>query len=247
MRLITPEEFAKLAKAEKDHWWHRGMRSILFRLLDPMIAGRDVHRALDVGWGTGHLARLLQARYDWHVFPIAAAWEGQLGMERMVEGSVAALPFAGRSFDAAFLMDVLGHVPPDQVHTVLGEITRLLRPKGLFIVRVPALDIFRGRMDGNSSERQRFTRERLVNMLENHGLRVLRSSYVNAAFAPVALAKFKLVEPLLGRPVPVGPVAVPYWVDRLCSMPLAFESFWLGMGMNLPLGQTLLAIAERED
>jgi SAM-dependent methyltransferase len=246
VRLITPEEFSKLAKAEKDHWWHRGMRRILFSLLDPTVAGRDVHRAVDVGWGTGHLARQLEARYDWHVFPVAVAWEGQLGMDRMVEGSVAALPFTDRSFDAAFLMDVLGHVTRAQADSVLSEVTRLLSPKGLLVVRAPAFEVFRGRLDGNSSERQRFTRERLVSMVERHGMRVLRSSYVNAAFAPVALAKFKVVEPLLGRPVPVGPVTVPYWVDRLCSVPLAFESFWLGMGMNLPFGQTLLAIAERE-
>lgn len=246
MRLITPEEFSKLAKAEKDHWWHRGMRSILFRLLDPMVAGRDIHRALDVGWGTGYFARLLQARYDWRVFPVAAAWEGQLGIERMIQGEISALPFSERSFQAAFLLDVLGHVPREQADCVLAELTRTLCPKGLLVVRTPALEVFRGRLDGASSERQRFTRERLASMLERHGLRVLRSSYVNCAFAPVALAKFKLVEPVLGRPVPVGPVTVPRWIDRMCSVPLALEAAWLGFGLNLPLGQTLLVVAERD-
>jgi hypothetical protein len=111
---------------------------------------------------------------------------------------------------------------------------------------VPALEVFRTRHERHTSERQRFTRDRLIEMVEARGMRVLRSSYVNAAFAPIGVLKFRVLEPLLGRPVPVGPVTVPYWIDRVCSVPLAFEAFWLGMGLNLPVGQTLLIIAERE-
>jgi SAM-dependent methyltransferase len=246
VRLITPEEFSKVAKAEKEHWWHRGMRSILFRLLDPMVAGRDTQNVLDIWWGTGYFARLLQNRYEWRVFPVAAAWEGQLGIERMVEGGVGTLPFRGRAFDAAFLLDVLGHVPRGQIGAVLDDAVRLLAAKGLLVLRVPALEVFRSGHERQTSEQTRFTRDRLIGMVEARGMRVLRSSYINAAFAPIGVLKFRVLEPVLGRPVPAGPVAVPYWIDRLCSVPLAFEAFWLGMGLNLPMGQTLLVIAERE-
>lgn len=246
MRLITSEEFSKLAKAEKDHWWHRGMRGQLFRLLDPMVAGRDIHRVVDVGWGTGHFARALQARYEWRVFPLAVAWEGQLGIERMAEAAITTIPFAQRSFDAAFLLDLLGHVPREHAGAVLDEITRVLNHNGLLVIRVPAFEIFRTHHPETTSERQRFTRERLIELVERHGLRVLRSTYVNAVFSPIALAKFKVLEPILGKPVPVEPVNVPYWIDRLCSVPLAFEAAWLALGLNLPIGQTLVLIAEKQ-
>jgi SAM-dependent methyltransferase len=222
------------------------MRYILFRLLDPMVAGRDIQNVLDVGWGTGYLARLLQARYEWRVFPVAAAWEGQLGIERMTEAGVRTLPFPDRAFDAAFLLDVLGHVPREEIGGVLDEAVRLLARKGLLVLRVPALEVFRTGHEHRTSERQRFTRDRLVGMVEQRGMRVLRSSYINAAFAPIGLLKFRVLEPMLGRPVPVGPATVPVWIDRLCSVPLTLESFWLGLGLNLPVGQTLLVIAERE-
>jgi len=44
---MNPAEFANIAKSEERFWWYRGMRSILFRMLDPFLAGRRVGRALD--------------------------------------------------------------------------------------------------------------------------------------------------------------------------------------------------------
>ncbi len=222
------------------------MRNILFRLLDPIVAGRDIQTVLDAGWGTGHLARLLQARYEWRVFPLAVAWQGQRGIERMAQCDIHAVPFPDLAFDAAFLLDVLGHVSSEQADGVLDEVRRVLAHKALLVLRAPALEVFRTRHPEATSERHRFTREKLIALAERHGLRVLRSTYVNAAFAPVALAKFRVLEPALGRPVPVGPVTVPRWLDRMCSVPLGFEATWLGLGLNLPVGQTLILIAERE-
>ena len=39
---------------------------------------------------------------------------------------------------------------------------------------------------------------------------------------------------------PVAP-----WLDNLLYMPLALEAEWLGAGLNFPLGQSLLLIAEK--
>ena len=35
---MNPAEFANIAKSEKHFWWYRGMRTILFRLVDPYLA-----------------------------------------------------------------------------------------------------------------------------------------------------------------------------------------------------------------
>jgi SAM-dependent methyltransferase len=42
----NPAEFANIAKSEQCFWWCRGMRSILFRMLDPFLASRRVGRAV---------------------------------------------------------------------------------------------------------------------------------------------------------------------------------------------------------
>ena len=45
--MMNPAEFANIAKSEKTFWWYRGMRRILFGLLDPFLTGRRVERALE--------------------------------------------------------------------------------------------------------------------------------------------------------------------------------------------------------
>jgi hypothetical protein len=247
MVFINPAEVAELAKAERESWWHRGMRHILFRLLDPLVAGRSIRTAVEAGWGSGDLARALQARYDWRVFPLAIGWEGLYGVERMARADPGALPFRDGLFDAVFSIDIIGNVPPGQEGQPLRELTRMLAPKGLLVLRVPALELFRSRHSEFVGEQQRYTRERLIELVEPCGIRVLRATYINALLAPVALTKFSIWEPVMRRPPSNGLAPLPGWLDGLLFAPLALESYWLGAGLNFPLGQTLLLIGEKSE
>ncbi len=242
---INPAEAAELGKAERESWWFRGMREVLFRLLDPLVAGRSIRNVVEAGWGTGYFARLLQSRYDWRVFPLALGWEGVCGVERLARADPLALPFADASCDAVFSIDLLGNVPPGREREPLAELTRVLAPKGLLVVRVGAFDIFRSRHSDYLLQQQRYTRGRLIALAESCGIRVLRVSYVNALLSPLALAKFRVCEPFLRRPPSSRVASEPWWLDPLLYLPLALESYWLGLGLNLPVGQTLLLFGER--
>jgi SAM-dependent methyltransferase len=242
---INPAEAAELGKAERESWWFRGMRAVLFRLLDPVVAGRSIERVLEAGWGTGYFARLLESRYDWSVFPLALGWEGVCGVDRLVSAGPCAIPFPDGSFDAVFSIDLLGNMPSGQEREPLAELTRLLAPKGLLVIRAGAFDIFRSRHSAYLRQQQRFTRRRLIGLVEASGIRVLRATYVNALLAPLALAKFRVCEPFLRTPPASRLSSEPWWLDPLLYMPLALESYWLGAGLNLPVGQTLLLIGER--
>ena len=108
-----------------------------------------------------------------------------------------------------------------------------------------ALDILRSRHSEFIHERQRFTRERLLAAACKAGIRVLRCTYANMLLLPVALAKFRIWEPLLGRPPESGVGPVPGWLDRLLYGCLWTESAWLGGGWNLPAGQSLILVGEK--
>src|SRR5437667_70849 len=82
-------------------------------------------------------------------------------------------------------------------------------------------------------ERQRFTRGRLMALFAGAGIRVLRCSYANSLLMPVALAKFRLWEPLTGTPAASGVQPVAPWLDDLLHVALAAEARWLGAGYNL--------------
>jgi SAM-dependent methyltransferase len=248
--LINPAEFANIAKSEKHFWWYRGMRTILFRLLDPYLAGRNIGRALEAGCGTGYLSRLLQTERGWPVVPMDYSWQGlryarEMGVERAVQGDIRGLPFPDGAFDLVMSVDVLPHMPLGEEYPAARELARVLARGGLLVVRTAALDILRSRHSEFVFERQRFTRRRLMGLVTGAGVRVLRCTYVNSLLLPVALAKFWAWEPLLRRPPASGVEPVAPWLDKLLYAPLELEAAWLGAGRDLPVGQSLVLIGEK--
>ena len=243
-------EFANIARAEKGLWWYRGMREILFRLLDPLVKARRFSRVLEAGCGTGYMSRVLEERCGWPVCSLDLGWEGfeygrRYGVRRMVQGDLRRLPFPGAAFDAVLSLDVLVHIPPGEERPAMAELARVLAPGGLLVVRVSALNILRSRHSMFVGERQRFTRGRLVRLAEECGIRAVRVTYANSLLVPVALAKFRLWEPLLRKPPASDVKPLPAWLDSLLYAPLALEARWIGSGGNLPLGQSLIFIGYR--
>lgn len=247
---MNPAEFANIAKSERDFWWYRGMRTILFRMLDPYLAERKIARALDAGCGTGYFSHMLQTERQWPIVPMDISWDGlrysrDMGTARPVQGDIASLPFADGVFDLIISVDVLSHLPRGEEHRAARELSRVLAPAGLLFVRTPALDLLRSRHSEFILEHQRFSRRRLLGMMAGAGVRALRCTYANALLMPVALTKFRLWEPLLRHPAASGVDPVAPWLNGLLYRALAMEAAWLGAGHDLPAGQSLIFIGER--
>ncbi len=247
---MNPAEFENIARAERRLWWYRGMRAILFRTLDPWLAGRRVRRVLEAGCGTGYMTEVFQRRYRWRVCAIDLAREGlafarNSGLTRLAQADIARLPFPDGTFDAAVSLDVMVHIPHGEEDRAMGELARVLTPGGLLVLRVSALDVLRSRHSEFVVERQRFSRRRLVELAGRHGIRVLRATYANSLLMPLALFKFRVWEPLLNEPPASGVQPLPNWLDRLLGVPLALESALLGAGLNLPVGQSIILLGEK--
>lgn len=248
--MMNAREFANIAVAEKDFWWYRGMRAILSAALDPLLEGRRIGCALEAGCGTGYQALLLGRERGWRMFPFDLGWEGLqfargMGLDRLAQGDIAALPFRSDVFDAVLSLDVIVHFPPGQEQRAIRELVRVLKPGGLVVVRVSALDVLRSRHSEWACERQRFTRARLLRLAGEAGIRVLRCTYANSLLLPVALAKFRIVEPLTRQAPESGVRPVAPWLDRLLYAPLAVEAACIRAGFNFPLGQSLVLAGEK--
>src|SRR5262249_52088717 len=118
---MNPAEFANIRAVEENLWWYRGMRRILFRLLDPILEKRPIRRALEAGCGTGYFSQLMQRERGWPLVPVDLSGEGlkyarQLGVERPVQADVNFLPFAAGTFDLVFSLDVIVHIPRGEEH-----------------------------------------------------------------------------------------------------------------------------------
>lgn len=248
--MMNPAEFANIAAAERDLWWYRGMREILFRLLDPIARGRHFDRVLEAGCGTGYLSRLLGERYRWNIVPLDADPDGlkyarAAGTPSLVQGNIAALPFATESFDALLSIDVIPHLERGFEHGAFAEFARVLKSGGLLVLRAAALDLLRSRHSEFVHEKQRFTRSHLVKGLEQAGFRMEHSTYANSLLLPVALFKFRVWEPLSRQKPQSGVQPVARWLDRLLYVPLRIEAGWIAAGGSLPVGQSIVLVAHK--
>ena len=236
------------AKAEDRHFWFKGLRRSARVMLDASIKGRRLHGIVDCGCGTGRNLDWLQEYGD------------ALGIERspsglrvarahhrsVVQGTVAALPIATSSVDLATSFDVLYCLPDEVERQALAEMVRVLRPGGLALFNVAALDILHGSHSTLTMELRRYTRARLRGRLESAGLHVERMSFTNCSTFPVTLA-VRVFDRWSGRAahasdadlqVPGAPV------NAVLDLVLAAEAQVMRY-VNLPIGTSLMCLARK--
>ena len=114
------------------------------RLLEILVPAPG-ERILEVGPGTGYyslpVAEHLSPGGTLEIFDLQPEMlahtmrrAGERGLDNLVpaQGDARELPYPAASFDAAFLVTVLGEIP-DQTKA-LGELARVLRPGGRLVV-----------------------------------------------------------------------------------------------------------------
>ena len=248
--MMNPAEFDNIAKVEDSFWWFDGMHRIVLRLMKQVWDGNWPSRILEVGCGTGGFAARLRRQYDGSMDLCDVASEGlsyarRRGLSRLVQGDAKSLPYADAAYDCVLSLDVLVHFPPGVETDALDEFVRVLKPGGFLILRVSALDMLRSQHSEFTLERQRFTRPRLLAAIRDCGLEPERCTYLNTILLPLAVLKFRVWEPLLGRPPASGLTAVPVWLGRVLRAALYAECTLLTAGWNFPVGQSLLLFARK--
>jgi len=102
-------------------------------------------RVLEVGFGAGVSFPNLNARYK-EVYGIdlksdcdaVTSCFAKRGIQtNLCEGSVTELPYEDGKFDAVFLVSILEHLLPQDLHKAFQEIRRVLRPGGVIVYGVP--------------------------------------------------------------------------------------------------------------
>jgi len=239
---------AATADAEERHFWFKGLRRTARQVLDAELAGRRVSRILDCGCGTGR-------NLDWlaNYGPVAGVELSPTGLavagrhrRPVVQGSVTHLPFADASVDLATSFDVLYCLPDDDERLALREMRRVLRPGGLALFNVAALDILHGSHSALTMEVRRYTKARLRTRLEAAGFEVVRMTFTNFVTFPMTLA-VRWSDRMRGQAetastsdlhVPAAPV------NATLDVAMRLEAEMLRV-VDLPIGSSLLCLARR--
>lgn len=211
---MNPAELANIASNEQNHWWYRGMRSITGAILARYMPGRTAARVLEAGCGTGYNSHWLRSRYGWNIFPVdiesmALRYVRSIAVLNSAQADIRYLPFPDARFDLVLSFDVLIHIPPGDERKCIAEFFRVMTPGGMLVLRAAAFDMLRSRHSQFIHEKQRFTRARLIQAASQSGFRVLYSTYANSLLLPLAIAKFRLWEPLTRQP-PTSGIIIKY-------------------------------------
>jgi SAM-dependent methyltransferase len=238
-------------RAEQRHFWFRGFRRFIQPFLSEAVSGVRRPRLLDCGCGTG--ANLQYLRQFGVAYGIDLTWRGlqfgrEHGLTRLAQASVASLPIADHSIDAAVSFDVLYCLEDDVEKQAIAEMHRVLRQGGALVVNVAALNMLSGDHSALGAEVRRYTREGLRAKLQDAGFAITRMTYTNAALFPLtatvrALQRLRGIRPEGGRRgdfyVPPAPI------NAVLSGMLTLESRAIAAGIDMPIGSSVLCLARK--
>jgi SAM-dependent methyltransferase len=230
-------------RAEDRHWWYRGRRSVLARVIDDLRLPARA-RILDAGCGSGR--NMVEFAKHGTVTGIELSGTSvSLARERaageVVEGSVLEMPFQADAFDLAASLDVIEHLEDDL--QALRELRRVVAPGGSLLVTVPAYQWLWSGHDEINHHHRRYTRRSLQQVAERAGWRQERTTYFNSLLLPVAILlrvldriNTKTTESSLDLWVPPEPL------NWMLERPLAIEAALIRHGGRIPAGLSLLAV-----
>ena len=239
------EEYARIAAAEDDHWWYRNTRALMAEMLGPWL-GSGL-RILDAGCGPGGNGAWLASHG--RVIGIDLAREAlEFVRERRpttapVLASAERMPFADDVFDVAVAVTVLYTVRDDVA--ALGELARVVRPRGAVLLFEPAFRLLRRAHDATVHGLRRYRRDELADLAARAGFRVRRATYAYSFLAPPAALLATIERGKARAANDTGSDVERRGLDRVFAPLAKAERRWLARH-DMPVGTSAVVVATRD-
>jgi SAM-dependent methyltransferase len=237
--------YHRLDQLEGEHWWFCARRRILKSVITRFAPRNTGLRLLEAGCGTGGNLRMLSEFGSLAAFELDD--EAREIARRKLPIDVKSgmlpdgIPFKPGSFDVVVALDVIEHVERDVES--LAKLREQLAPGGRLMMTVPALPWLWGQHDVTHHHFRRYTRSQLNATLRRAGLEPVRISYFNTLLFP-AIAAVRLCKRVLGLKEESDDSMPSSFVNGVLKTIFGFESNFVGR-VNLPIGVSLLAVAQR--
>ena len=184
------EDFSEMAETQESHWWFKGKRRIINKLINKRVFNGTPMKILEVGSGTGANLPVL-AQYG-HVTAMelddyARSFINERENISVVKGFLpdGLEAVDGKKFNLVCVFDVLEHVKEDS--KALQALKNLLDNDGKILITVPAYQWLYSVHDKNLGHYRRYTRKNLLELCEKNGLKILYSGYMNTFLFPLMM------------------------------------------------------------
>ena len=238
---MQKSEYQNISKLENKHFWYRANREFSLALIDCFLPAKKPLSVLDIGCGPAGTTASLK-KYGpvtaVDVSPIALKLARRHSLHRLILADVNKLPFKNKSFDLITSFDVLYHRGVE-MPTALSEIHRVLRHKGIFLLRVPAFSWLEGSHDKIVHTARRFTADDLRKILDRSGFSILRLTYFNLSLLPAVFLARRLKP---NSKSDIFPTKEP--LNGLLYLLLSLESK-IAQHINLPWGTSVYCLCTK--
>jgi SAM-dependent methyltransferase len=242
---VDPRLEESLLRAEEEHYWFRGRRRTLRRLIGDLPLPPEPE-ILDVGCGGGRFLLDLAAVgrvSGTEPSPMSFEVARRRGVGEVIQAPIEALPFEPDSFDLLTCLDVIEHVEDDVGG--FSAMLRVARPGALLVVTVPAYPWLWSEHDVLNHHFRRYRRRTLVAAAEQAGWQLVQSTYFNfLLLAPAAV--YRLLESIGADRLRPASRAVltetPRLLSRALEQPLRLEATLMAAGVRIPAGLSLLGV-----
>lgn len=265
VQIYSRAYYDRLKAVADRHWWTLGMVAVMDGLLRSRVPDRSTTVCLDVGCGAGvgldwaRRALPRSRRIGIDLSPYAIEHCRGLGADVSV-ASAEAIPLEDGTVDLVICCDLLQHLADHD--RALREMRRVLKPRSVCYVRTNAA------LWAPPPGSKLFTVAGLRASLATAGLDVIRLSRANAAgslAAEAAMWRGRRPGAAPGNPADAAPSAGPFLgggyagglklepedvgsiASRLKLALLEMEGWWIRKGGRLPVGHSLVALAEKLD
>ena len=238
--------FKLLIKFEPTNFWFRARNKLIVWALQKYFP--NMKSFFEIGCGTGFVLSGVAKKfpntqlYASDIYSCALKYAGQrVPRANLLQMDARNIPFANE-FDVIGMFDALEHIQEDTV--ALSEIYKALKPGGGIILTVPQHPFLWSKNDEYGHHCRRYTANDLINKLQKAGFAIIKkTSFVSLLLPIMLLSRLKQK-----RDKDFDPV-VEFKINKLVNFTLEklldLERFFIRTKVNLPIGGSLLIIAQK--
>ncbi len=176
------EEYAIMAAAEPVHWWYRCLHELVLKQLQIYSNSKDI-RIIDAGCGTGGLMKFLQDKgydnisgFDVSDEAVSICQANKLPVFKSDLREIAK-HFEPASADIIISNDTFYFLNSGEQKQLACDFNLLLKPGGMVISNIPALQAFRGIHDVQVGITNRFHKKQVSKVFEPALFAVISQRY----------------------------------------------------------------------
>jgi SAM-dependent methyltransferase len=175
--LNNQEEYIKMAKVEKEHWWYKNLHDITLQQIQKYTNSRSI-KIVDAGCGTGGFLEYINSKGYENISGLdlskdAVGFCNKKGLIVIHDNILnIANYYKHEDVDIVVSNDTLYYFEGQKKKEVIKSFANILKPNSILIMNLPALSAFRGTHDIAVGIKKRFTRKEVFSDIRDSGFTI---------------------------------------------------------------------------